>query len=65
MYRARDTKLDGNVAITFAPEAFALDAERPIRSAREAKTRALLYLRSIARVHGLQESGGMSALLPR
>jgi serine/threonine protein kinase len=36
VYRARDTKLDRDVAIKILPEAFAHDAERVARFTREA-----------------------------
>lgn len=39
VYRARDTKLNRNVAIKVLPEAFALDAERLARFTREAHWR--------------------------
>jgi serine/threonine protein kinase len=38
VYRARDTKLDRDVAIKVLPEAFASDPERIARFQREAKT---------------------------
>ena len=38
VYRARDTKLDRDVAIKSVPEAFARDPERLARFQREAKT---------------------------
>ncbi len=37
VFRARDTKLDRDVAIKILPEAFAHDADRLARFAREAK----------------------------
>jgi serine/threonine protein kinase len=37
VWRARDTKLDRDVAIKVLPEAFAHDAERLARFTREAK----------------------------
>ena len=37
VYRARDTKLDRDVAIKVLPEAFAADAERLARFQREAQ----------------------------
>ncbi len=40
--RARDTKLDRDVAIKILPEAFAHDADRLARFTREAKTLASL-----------------------
>ena len=42
VYRARDTKLDRDVAIKVLPEAFAHDADRLARFLREAKTLASL-----------------------
>ncbi len=41
VYRARDTKLDRDVAINVLPEAFAKDEERLARFEREAKVRKL------------------------
>jgi serine/threonine protein kinase len=38
VYRARDTKLDRDVAIKILPEAFAHDPDRLARFQREAKT---------------------------
>ena len=40
VYRARDSRLDRDVAIKILPAAFALDAERLARFEREAKTLA-------------------------
>ena len=48
VYRARDTKLDRDVAIKILPEAFAADAERLARFQREAKTLASLNHPNIA-----------------
>jgi serine/threonine protein kinase len=42
VYKARDTKLDREVAIKILPELFAADAERVARFEREAKTLAAL-----------------------
>ena len=39
VYRARDTRLDRDVAIKILPAAFAADAERVARFQREAPTR--------------------------
>ncbi|MSO81899.1 MAG: serine/threonine protein kinase [Acidobacteria bacterium] len=63
VYRARDTKLDRDVAIKVLPEAFAHDAERLARFLREAKTLASLNHPNIAIIHGLEESGGVRALV--
>ena len=50
VYRARDTKLDRDVAIKVLPEAFAHDAERLARFLREAKTLASLNHPNIAAI---------------
>ncbi len=63
VYRARDTKLDRDVAIKILPEAFAHDADRLARFTREAKTLAALNHPHIAGIYGLEESGGVSALV--
>jgi Tol biopolymer transport system component len=63
VYRARDTKLDRDVAIKVLPEAFAADPERIARFQREAKTLASLNHPHIATIHGIEESGGTHALV--
>jgi serine/threonine protein kinase len=63
VFRARDTKLDRNVAIKILPEAFALDADRLARFTREAKTLASLNHPNIAGIFGLEESGSVTALV--
>ncbi len=56
VWRARDTKLDRDVAIKVLPEAFAHDADRLARFTREAKTLAALNHPHIAAIYGLEES---------
>jgi Tol biopolymer transport system component len=63
VYRARDTKLNRDVAIKVLPDLFASDAERLARFTREAQTLASLNHPSIAHIHGLEESGGVRALV--
>ena len=63
VFRARDTELDRDVAIKILPEAFAHDADRLARFQREAKTLASLNHPNIAAIYGLEESGGMTALV--
>jgi eukaryotic-like serine/threonine-protein kinase len=63
VFHARDTKLDRDVAIKILPEAFAHDADRLARFTREAKTLASLNHPNIAGIYGLEESGGVSALV--
>jgi eukaryotic-like serine/threonine-protein kinase len=63
VFRARDTRLDRDVAIKILPEAFAHDADRLTRFAREAKTLASLNHPHIAGIYGLEESGDVTALV--
>ncbi len=64
VYRARDTKLNRDVAIKVAARSsFASDAERLARFSREAQTLAALNHPNIAHIHGLEESGGVRALV--
>src|SRR5580765_7470297 len=63
VYRARDTKLDRDVAIKILPEAFAHDADRLARFQREAKTLASLNHSNIAIIHGLEHVGDIHALV--
>jgi eukaryotic-like serine/threonine-protein kinase len=56
VYRARDTKLDRDVAIKILPESFAQDPERLARFAREAKTLAALNHPNIAQVFAVEDS---------
>ena len=63
VYRARDTKLDRDVALKILPDAFAKDAERLARFQREAKVLASLNHPNIAQIHGLEESGDTPALV--
>jgi serine/threonine protein kinase len=63
VYRARDTKLNRDVALKVLPDAFASDADRLARFTREAQTLASLNHPNIAHIHGLEESGGVRALV--
>ena len=63
VYRARDTKLDRDVAIKVLPEEFANDDERLARFEREAKLLASLNHPNIASIYGLEESDGVKALV--
>ena len=63
VYRARDTRLNRDVALKVLPDAFARDADRLARFTREAQTLASLNHSNIAHVHGLEESGGVRALV--
>src|SRR6516164_4876317 len=63
VYRARDTKLDRDVAIKVLPDAFARDASRMARFGREAKVLAALDHPNIAAIYGLEDSGDTRALV--
>jgi serine/threonine protein kinase/Tol biopolymer transport system component len=56
VYRARDTKLNREVAIKVLPEAFAEDADRLARFTREAQTLASLNHPNIAAIYGIEGS---------
>jgi Tol biopolymer transport system component len=58
VFRARDPRLERDVAIKALPAAFAGDAERLARFEREAKLLASLSHANIAGIHGLEEAGG-------
>src|SRR5258706_807705 len=56
VYRARDTKLNRDVAIKVLPELFAQDADRLLRFTREAQTLASLNHPNIAAIYGIEGS---------
>jgi Tol biopolymer transport system component len=63
VYRARDTKLNRDVALKVLPEVLAHDAERMARFQREAQVLAALNHPNIAAIYGLEESGATHALV--
>src|SRR5262252_9107858 len=63
VYRARDTKLDRDVALKILPDSFAHDPDRLTRFEREAKTLAALNHAHIAPIYGLEQSAFGSALV--
>jgi eukaryotic-like serine/threonine-protein kinase len=63
VYRARDTKLDREVAIKVLPGAFATDPDRLIRFEREAKALAALNHPNIAQIYGMEENQSAYALV--
>src|SRR6476646_10009062 len=63
VYRARDTRLQRDVAIKVLPDLFASDPDRLARFQREAQVLASLNHPNIAHIHGLEESNGVRALV--
>src|SRR5271166_6645283 len=64
VYRARDTKLDRDVAIKVLPAALAQDPERLARFEREAKILASLNHPNIAQIYGIEERALVMELVP-
>ena len=63
VYRARDRKLQRDVAVKVLPEGFAQDAQRFARFEREARTLAALNHSNIAAIYGVEEANGVSAIV--
>ena len=63
VYRARDTRLDREVALKVLPLAFTRDPDRLTRFEREAKVLASLNHPGIATIYGIEESDGVRALV--
>jgi Tol biopolymer transport system component len=63
VWRARDARLDRDVALKVLPEAFVADPERLARFAREAKVLASLNHPNIGGIHGVEEADGVKALV--
>ena len=65
VYRARDRKLNRDVAIKILPDLFAADPDRLARFEREAQLLAALNHPNIAHIHGFEESPttGVRALI--
>ena len=64
VYRAKDTKLDREVAIKVLPTALAQDPERLARFDREAKVLASLNHPNIATIYGIEERALVMELVP-
>ena len=60
VYRARDTRLQRDVALKILPETFASDPERLARFEREAQVLASLNHPHIASIYGFEDFGGGS-----
>jgi hypothetical protein len=64
VYRAKDTKLDREVAIKVLPAALAQDPERLARFEREAKVLASLNHPNIAQIYGIEDRALVMELVP-
>ena len=63
VYRARDTRLNRDVALKILPPDVALDGEGAARFKREAQVLAALNHPNIAHIHGYEESDSVHALV--
>jgi serine/threonine-protein kinase len=63
VYRARDAKLQREIAIKVLPQALRDDPERLARFEREAKSLAALSHPNIAHIHGYEDSTGVPAIV--
>ena len=63
VYRARDTKLNRDVAIKVLLPVVANDSDRLARFSREAQVLASLNHPNIAHIHGLEDSSDVRALV--
>jgi serine/threonine protein kinase len=63
VYRARDSKLDRQVAIKVLPLSVATHSERLARFEREARVLASLNHSNIAAIYGVEDSGDGRALI--
>ena len=63
VYRAKDTKLKRDVALKVLPPALANDSDRLARFQREAEVLASLNHPNIAQIYGLEEAGGVRAIV--
>jgi serine/threonine-protein kinase len=63
VYRARDTKLNRDVALKVLPALSPVDPQRLARLTREAQVLASLNHPNIASIHGLEDAGDVRALV--
>lgn len=63
VYRARDTKLNRDVAVKILPAEFATGRDRLARFKREAQVVASLRHPNIAQIHSFEDSDGVHALV--
>src|SRR5262249_54899391 len=63
VFRARDVKLQRDVALKLLPDHFVDDPDRVSRFLREAQTLASLNHPNIAQIYGLEESGNTRCIV--
>ena len=63
VYRATDSRLKRQVAVKILPSGVAADPDRLVRFQREAEVLASLNHPHIAAVYGLEDAGGVKALV--
>jgi serine/threonine protein kinase len=63
VYRARDGRLNRDIALKVLPEAFTANPERLARFTREAQVLASLNHSNIGGIHGLEDAQGRQALV--
>ena len=63
VYRARDTKLNRDVALKILPPEFAVDADRLARFKREALAQASLDHPNMGAIYGFEDADGVHALV--
>src|SRR5688572_22395086 len=63
VWKARDTKLNRDVALKVLPEAFTLDPDRIARLTREAQVLASLSHSNIAAIYGFEDASASHALV--
>ena len=63
VYRARDTRLEREVAIKVLPDHLTTDPDRLARFEREARIMASLNHPNVGAIHGVEEAGGRPHLV--
>ncbi len=63
VYRARDSRLERDVALKVLPDVFAGDPDRLMRFEREARLLASLNHANIATIHGIEQDGSHRVLV--
>src|SRR6266581_2857613 len=63
VFRARDTKLQRDVALKLLPDHFASDPDRLSRFQREAQLLASVNHPNIAQIYGLEQTGGSGCIV--